>query len=110
LARWGVYLFGGKALSEEALNLLLDSKPIDPSNPEVHYGMGVAIYQNGPYGRVYGHGGWIPGYTSSLRYYKDHGVAIAFQINTDIGIVEDTSSVVQTMESRLAEVVLSSKR
>lgn len=109
LARWGADLFGGKALSEEALNMLLDSKPIDPSNPEVQYGMGVAIYQDGPYGRVYGHGGWIPGYTSSLRYYKDHGVAIAFQVNTDIGIVEDTSSVVQTMESRLAEVVLSSK-
>ncbi len=109
LARWGAYLFGGKALSEEALNLLLDSKPIDPSNPEFQYGMGVAIYQNGPYGRVYGHGGWIPGYSSSLRFYEDYGVAIAFQINTDIGIVEDTSAVVQTMESRLAKVVLSSK-
>ncbi|SHF22627.1 D-alanyl-D-alanine carboxypeptidase [Fodinibius roseus] len=110
LARWGAYLFGGKALSGEALNLLLDSKPIDSSNPKVQYGMGVAIYQDGPYGRVYGHGGWIPGYSSSLRFYEDYGVTIAFQINTDIGIVEDTSSVVQTMESRLAEIVLSSKQ
>lgn len=107
LARWGAFLFGGKALSKEALDLLLDSQPIDSSNPEVQYGMGVAIYQNGPYGKVYGHGGWIPGYTSSLRYYKDHGVAIAFQINTDIGIMDDTSSAVQTIESKLAELVLS---
>ncbi|WP_441000137.1 serine hydrolase domain-containing protein [Fodinibius sp. SL11] len=110
LARWGAYLFGGKALSGEALNLLLDSKPIDSSHPKVQYGMGVAIYQDGPYGRVYGHGGWIPGYSSSLRFYEDHSVAIAFQINTDIGIVEDTSTVIQTLESRLAEVVLSENK
>lgn len=110
LATWGASLFGGKALSKAGLDLLLDSDPIDPTTPGIQYGMGVAIYQDGPYGTVYGHGGWIPGYSSSLRYYKDHGVAIAFQINTDIGIVEDTSSVVQTMESRLAEVVISSKQ
>jgi len=110
LAHWGASLFDGKALSKAALDLLLKSKPIDPAAPDIQYGMGIAIYQNGPYGTVYGHGGWIPGYTSSLRYYKDYGVAIAFQINTDIGIVEDTSSVVQTFESRLAEVVLSLKQ
>lgn len=110
LAYWGASLFDGKALSKPALDLLLKSKPIDPAAPDIQYGMGVAIYQNGPYGTVFGHGGWIPGYTSSLRYYKEYGVAIAFQINTDIGIVEDTSSVLQTFESRLAEVVLSLKQ
>lgn len=110
LARWGAALFGGKALPKSALERLLNSESIDPATPDIHYGMGVAIYQNGPNGMVYGHGGWIPGYTSSLRYYKDYGVSIAFQINTDIGMVEDTSSVVQTMESRLAEIVLSSKQ
>lgn len=110
LATWAASLFGEKALSKAGLDLLLDSNPITPDTPDIHYGMGVAIHKGGPYGTVYGHGGWIPGYTSSLRYYKDHGVAIAFQINTDIGIVEDTSSVVQTMEFRLAEVVLSSKQ
>jgi hypothetical protein len=29
-------------------------------------------------------------YSSSLRYYPDHRVAIAFQINTDVGIVDRT--------------------
>jgi hypothetical protein len=28
----------------------------------------------------------ITGYSSSLRYYPEHRVAIAFQINSDIGI------------------------
>jgi D-alanyl-D-alanine carboxypeptidase len=106
LASWGAELFGGDALPEEALALLLDAKPVDPSTDEILYGMGVAAYKNGAYGTVYGHRGWIPGYTSSLRYYKEYGVAIAFQINTDIGMMDDTSSVIETMESRLLEVVL----
>jgi D-alanyl-D-alanine carboxypeptidase len=106
LASWGTKLFGGDALPEEALALLLDAKPVDPSTDEILYGMGVAAYNNGAYGTVYGHRGWIPGYTSSLRYYKEYGVAIAFQINTDIGIMDDSSTVVETMESRLLEAVL----
>src|SRR6056297_496596 len=106
LASWGAELFGGDALPEEALGLLLDAKPVDPSTDEILYGMGVAAYKNGAYGTVYGHRGWIPGYTSSLRYYKEYGVAIAFQINTDIGMMDNTSSVIETMESKLLEVVL----
>ena len=107
LARWGAALFGGNALPEAALDLMLTSSPIDPDMPGIHYGMGVAIYRGTPAGPVYGHGGWIPGYTSSLRYYDDAGVAIAFQINTDIGLETDSTSVVQDMEARLMEVVMS---
>src|SRR6056297_4188012 len=106
LARWGAELFGGDALPEKALALLLEAKPVAPSTDDILYGMGVAAYKNGAYGTVYGHRGWIPGYTSSLRYYKDYGVAIAFQINTDIGMMDDTSSVIETMEKQLLEAAL----
>jgi len=106
LAGWGAELLGGDALPEEALALLLDTRPIDPASDDIQYGMGIAAYKNGAYGTVYGHRGWIPGYTSSLRYYEEYGVAIAFQINTDIGMMDDTSSVIETMESRLLEAVL----
>src|SRR6056297_1019168 len=106
LARWAVALFGGDALTEQALDLLLDVRPVDPSTTDIQYGMGVAVYKSGSSGTVYGHRGWIPGYTSSLRYYKDYGVAIAFQINTDIGMMDDSSSIIETMESQLLEVVL----
>lgn len=109
LARWGAVLFGGEALSKSALEQMLNAKPVDPAQPDVGYGMGVAVYRASPFGPVYGHGGWIPGYVSSLRFYADHGVAIAFQINTDAGLETDTTSVVQEMESRLAEVVLSAE-
>ena len=106
-ARWGAALFGGKALPEIALAQMLNRLPIDPDRPDVGYGMGVAVCQTTPFGPVYGHGGWIPGYVSSLRYYADHGVAIAFQINTDDAQAKDMGAVVQAMETRLAEVILS---
>lgn len=50
------------------------------------------------------------GYSSSLRYYPDYGIAIAFQINTDIGIVDDKTPVLREMEAGLAEVVISATR
>jgi len=49
----------------------------------VSYGAAVAIYENTPLGPTYGHGGSIPGYTSSMRYYPEHGFAVAYQVNTD---------------------------
>ena len=110
LARWGAALFGGRALPDDALTRMLTATPIDPDASEVRYGMGVAIRRDGAVGPIYGHGGWIPGYTSSLRYYADHGVAIAFQINTDIGLTDDTPSVVAAVEARLAETVLESEQ
>ncbi len=45
--------------------------------------------------------------SSSLRYYPDYGISIAFQINTDIGIVDDSTPVIREMELRLAGIVLS---
>lgn len=108
LARWGSALFGGKATSGSYLDQLLDSVPTSPETPDIRYGLGVGIYRKGQFGPVYGHGGWIPGYITSLRYYPDFAVTIAFQINTDIGIVDNSASVVPAMEEGLAEVVISS--
>ena len=107
LARWGAALFGGKAMSGAYLGELLNAAPVSPDTNDIQYGSGVGIYRTSPFGPVYGHGGWIPGYSSSLRYYPDYGVAIAFQINTDIGIVDDTTPLMQDLEKRLAEIVLS---
>jgi D-alanyl-D-alanine carboxypeptidase len=107
LARWGASLFGGNAMPGDYLKELLRAVPISPDDPNVYYGAGVGIYRSGPFGPVYGHGGWIPGYSSSLRHYPDHGVTIAFQINTDVGIVDDTTAVVREMEERLAKIAIS---
>lgn len=106
LAVWAKALFEGRAIEGQYLEDLLLSVPIRFDDPDTRYGAGVGIYEKGPLGPTYGHGGWIPGYSSSLRYYPRYGVAIAFQINTDIGIVDDSTSVIEDMETRLAKVVI----
>jgi D-alanyl-D-alanine carboxypeptidase len=107
LARWGFALFSGKVMPGACLNELVKGVPIDHGANGIQYGLGVGIYVRGRFGPVYGHGGWIPGYCSSLRYYPEHGVTVAFQINTDIGIADDSTPLMNEMESRLAEVVIS---
>ncbi len=110
LARWGHLLFGGDAMDALYLDRLLDGVPVDPDTPGIFYGAGVAIYAETPRGPVYGHGGWIPAYVSSLRHYADHGVTVAFQINTDIGIVDDTTDLVPNLEAALADLAISTAR
>lgn len=106
LALWGAALFQGRAMGVPYLADLLAAVPVDPRNPDIEYGLGVAIHHGGTYGTVYGHGGWIPGYSSSLRYYAEHDITIAFQINTDIGIVDDSSPLVRELEQQLAKRVV----
>ena len=110
LARWGAALFGGNAMSGSYLDDLLDSIPISPDTSDIQYGAGVAVYRTGPFGPVYGHGGWIPGYSSSLRHYPEHGITIAFQLNTDIGIDDESMQLIKNMEIRLAKIVITAVR
>jgi D-alanyl-D-alanine carboxypeptidase len=107
LARWGHLLFGGAAMQAPYLDRLLDGVPVAPDVPGILYGAGVAIYADTPRGPVYGHGGWIPAYVSSLRHYAAHGVTVAFQINTDVGIADDTSDLVPALEAALADLAIS---
>lgn len=107
LARWGHALFGGEAMQTPYLERLRDGVRVEPDAPGLCYGAGVAIYAETPHGPVYGHGGWIPGYVSSLRHYADYGTTIAFQINTDIGITDDTSTLVPALETALADLAIS---
>ncbi len=106
LVVWARTLFTGRALQGQYLDALLQSVPIGDDAPGVSYGIGVGIRAKGPLGPTYGHAGWIPGYCSSLRYYPQYGVAIAFQINTDIGIVDGSTPVIEDAEIRLAQVVV----
>jgi len=109
LVRWGHLLFGGVAMTQPYLDRLLDSVPVDPDTPGILYGAGVAIHESTSHGSVWGHGGWIPGYVSSLRHYPDHGVTVAFQINSDVGIVDDITGLVPELEAALADLVIGSE-
>jgi D-alanyl-D-alanine carboxypeptidase len=106
LALWGHLLFTGAAMEAPYLDRLFDAVPVSADAPDVRYGAGVAIYAGTPHGLVYGHGGWIPAYVSSLRHYPDHGVTVAFQINTDAGFLDDTSDLAPALEAALAEKVI----
>lgn len=106
LAAWGHSLFGGTASAMPGLDRLLDGLAISPDAPGILYGAGVAIYAQTPRGTVYGHGGWIPGYVSSLRHYADPGVTVVFQINTDVGIFDDSTDLVPELEAALADLAI----
>ncbi len=67
LAVWAWSVYGGRALPDSSLAALMRSVPAsDDAGPR--YGLGVAIHPTGPLGPTWGHGGWIPGYVTSLRY------------------------------------------
>lgn len=106
LATWGHALFNGNAMETAYLERLLDGIPVSPDAPGIQYGAGVAIYFNTPRGRVYGHGGWVPGYVSSLRHYTDQGVTVAFQINTDVGIADDSTDLIPALEAALVDLAI----
>jgi D-alanyl-D-alanine carboxypeptidase len=106
LARWGHLLFGGAAMAAPYLDRLLNGVPVAEEAPDILYGAGVAIYADTPRGPVFGHGGWIPGYVSSLRHYAEPGVTVAFQINSDIGIADDSTDLVPALEAALADLAI----
>ena len=109
LARWGRALYRGAALETPYLDRLLDAASVAPDAPDTLYGAGVTIYTKTAHGPVYGHGGWITGYVSSLRYYADRGVTVAFQINTDAGVVDDSSDLTSALESALADLAVGAR-
>ena len=105
LARWGSLLFTGQAMPGEYLPLLLETVPTKSAADSPRYGLGVAVNTLADLGPVYGHAGWIPGYVSSLRYYPDIGVAVAFQINSDVNITNDPT-ILNRVEMRLIHTLL----
>lgn len=110
LAVWGQALFTGTALATPYLDALLDGMRVAPDAPGLLYGAGVAIYTDTARGPVYGHGGWIPGYVSSLRHYADPTVTVAFQINTDVGVADESTDLVPALEAALADYAITRTR
>lgn len=101
LAVWAKVLYEGHAMQSEYLVELLQSVSMNEGESKGRYGAGCVIFSNTPLGEQWGHLGIIPGYTSSMRYYPEHEVAIVFQINTD----ESVSGIINDMEQSLAAIV-----
>ncbi|MCB9654616.1 MAG: beta-lactamase family protein [Deltaproteobacteria bacterium] len=101
LVVWARALYEGRALPTSDVDDLMRSVAVGSEDSGVRYGAGVAIHQRTVLGPSYGHGGTIPGYVSSMRYYPRYGFAVAFQINTDVDVTDSVTDI----ERRLAEIV-----
>ena len=105
IAIWGRAFLSGGLLEPETFAQAIDGVVASDGDAMSFYGLGIAIRQESNWGTLYGHRGWIPGYVSSLQYYPDYDTAIAFQTNTDIGIIDSKDPVIMVIEERLAAVI-----
>ena len=73
-------LTAGRVVQPQSLELMLQSGWRDPASPEMHYGYGLFVYDNGA---SFGHGGLWPGYRSHVTHFTDSGITVAVQTNRD---------------------------
>lgn len=106
LAVWGRAFLSGRLVDEATYQQTLSGVAASDSDVISLYGLGIAIRATSDWGPVYGHRGWIPGYVSSLQYYPGHDIAIAFQTNTDIRIIDSNRPAILEIEERLAAPIL----
>jgi D-alanyl-D-alanine carboxypeptidase len=106
LVIWVSALYGGRAIGAEAVAEMLASvAPGSGEEGRSGYGLGVYIWK-GDDGLEYGHGGWFPGYRTSMAFYPESGVAVSVQTNTD----QVTGENVHAMRRALARLVLDDLR
>lgn len=79
LALFAKMIYEGKAFTPELMTEYF--KGIDAGQLGGQWGLGVHIRQS-PFGTIYGHSGFFPGYLTNVMYYKENQMAIAFQVNT----------------------------
>jgi len=83
MARWAKVLYEGKVFSPVLLEEML--KPVDFRTGvpgKQGYGLGVMIF-NRPFGLIYGHGGFFPGYETQMSYFPKWKIALTVQVNAD---------------------------
>ncbi len=93
LHRFACALQTGKLVSDDSLKVLLK----DHSGEGYGYGFGI---EEGPSGKVVGHGGGFPGINGNLDIYLDKGYIVAVLSNYDNG----ASPVAQKISQLLARV------
>ena len=82
LARWAAALYGGTVVGDSLESQMLTGVPARLGGGAT-YGLGVIIRPT-PLGISHGHSGFFPGYLTEVRYFPDHGVAVAFQVNSSV--------------------------
>lgn len=77
-------VMAGEAFEGPYLDTMLEAVPARELGPGRSYGLGVIVSETDE-GILLGHDGFMPGYVSSMGYFPEHGIAVAFQMNTDDG-------------------------
>lgn len=81
LARLARAIVNGKVVSKESATMMMDG--VGARTGRGHkYGLGLEIRPT-DLGTSYGHSGWYPGYATDVQHFPDHGVTVAFQMNSD---------------------------
>ncbi len=86
LVRWAKALYEGRAPGVPEPGLLFDD-PVRVRDGTAA-GLGVFVQEASPLGPVWGHSGWFPGYSSQMRYFPDHRIAVAVQVNRGQGTAD----------------------
>jgi D-alanyl-D-alanine carboxypeptidase len=99
VAAWAKALYGGRAIDDESLALMLSGVDrVAGYRPRVPYGLGVqAVLVDGQ--RTFGHSGRFLGFRSVMRWLPDEGVAIAVLTN-------QSRSDVNPIAARLLDIAL----
>jgi D-alanyl-D-alanine carboxypeptidase len=106
LVRWAKLLYEGRAIDGDYLREMIESG-YRGDDAKAVYGLGAYTYVT-PFGVAYGHGGWIPGYNSAVRWFPRERFAIAVQINRSYdndlpAIVERLAAAYLGAEASVAE-------
>jgi D-alanyl-D-alanine carboxypeptidase len=84
LARWSKALYEGRAFDSRLNQQVYSGVPARGLGANARYGLGVILLET-PLGHARGHSGFFPGYLTEMRYYPEHGFAVALQVNTSAG-------------------------
>jgi len=84
LARWAKLLHENRAYDARLNEQVYSGIPARGLGQGARYGLGVIILET-PLGASYGHSGFFPGYLTEMRYYPQHRIAVAMQVNTSTG-------------------------
>jgi D-alanyl-D-alanine carboxypeptidase len=79
LARWAKLVYEARAFPRALLDSALQGTPRGPAR--TYYGLGVSVSETAD-GPRYGHGGFFPGYSTTMAYFPRQRVAVAVQTNT----------------------------
>lgn len=82
LVRWAKALFEGRALPANGVEEMMRS-PVATEDGR-RYGLGLYRYET-RLGRAWGHAGYFPGYRSALMYFPGSKIAVAVEVNRDLG-------------------------